>query len=382
MVAKLRQAQIQTEVLQNMAPLSSRGRQKLSDFAERYLATASYLRPTTLRRYRGLVKLNIDAILTYPDPLEPQRTRTICLGQVPLKKIDTEMVKEWNYAVKTTRGPTEAAKSYRCLSGIMTEAFRMGQIYAHPCKVKKASEEPSPPRRLPDDDVPGLLFEAFMNYRNRLGNSSRQRLAAIPVFVGYGTGMRKSEVRGLRRRDVDLDEGRIRVECQAFYDPTNGWNTEAPLKTKSGRRTIWIEGPALEALAWHMATFMRPASADPEGEDLIFTGERGMGPISDTGWQRAWTRAKADAGVNPKLNLHDLRHRAATTVAQDQKEVKVIQEFLGDSTVAATMRYLHATDESKKALAGSLAKSASKHFSMPGTEQPDNVVPIRRGSHA
>jgi integrase len=367
--AEVRQAQILTELRHNGTPLSARGRQKLSEFAEHYLATAN-LAPNTVARYRGLVKLNIDATVA-----------GLCLGQLPLKKVTVEAVAEWYQAVKATRGQMEAAKAYRCLSGIMTEAIKRGEIYTHPCQVKGGSKETSPPRKLPDDDVPALLFDAFMNYRDHWGRASRACYATIPVLIGYGTAMRKSEVRGLRRRDIDLDEGTICVERQAYYRQGNGWDTEALTKSSSGRRKLWIEGPALDALAWHMETFLRPTDEDPEGEDLVFTAKRGGGPLSDTGWQNAWAQAKADAGVSAKLNLHDLRHKAATTVAQDQKEIKVIQEFLGDSTATAALRYLHATDESKKAVASSMAKRYQRFNPWP-TESTDNVVPIRRASHA
>jgi integrase len=374
--AKLRRNEIENELLRGAAPLSTLGRQRLSDFAEYHFTTATWLKPTTKLSYRKLTKLNINAALVHTDPVNKRR-KTICLGQMQLKAITPEIVEQWVQAVEQNRGPLQRAKAYRCLSGVMSRALKDKQILSHPCQVRGASEEAERERPYVEDDVPWRLAQALKNYRDRYGRRSRDRYAAIPIVVGYGTGNRKSEVRGLRRRDIHLgtNEALIDVKRQAHYiDAENGWDTDAPTKSKAGKRPIWIQEAALDALRAHMDTYMRPEEGDPEGDDLVFTGPRG-GPISDSSWDLAWRQARIDAGVNPDLHLHDLRHLAATSLAEGVKDLKYIQRFLGDSTLGAAMRYLDVTDDNLKE-SGRVMGRRFAHFKATGTD--DNVVPIQR----
>jgi integrase len=298
---------------------------------------------------------------------------------MPLKTITYEVVEEWVWAVEKTRGASERATVYRCLSGIMSRALKLKEITTHPCQVKGASAEEEATRPYVDEDVPFRLAEALRAYTDKYGRHSRDRYAAIPIFVGYGTGDRKSEIRGLRRRDIhlDMDEARIEIERQTYYiDAEHGWDRNAPTKSKKGNRTIWIEGAALEALRQHMETYMRPAEEDPEGNDLVFTGPRGA-PISDTTWNTAWQQARIDAGV-PEVRLHDLRHHAATALAEDVKDMKHLQDYLGDGTIVAAQRYLDVTDEHRRNSGRAMGRRFARYRQNTGTA---DVVPIsRRGA--
>lgn len=382
-----RKAAIEKEIRHGDTPLSSRGNQKLRDFAEFHFRTAQRIGPNTRIRYRSLVKLNMNATLVYPDrdderPLEQRRRKTICLGQMPLKKITSEVIEEWVWAVEQTRGESERAKSFRCLSSIMTRALQRKEIPAQPCRgIQGASVDPETERPSVEEDVPWRVAQALRNYTDKYGRHSRDRYAAIPLFVGYGTGNRKSEVRGLRRSDIKLglDEARIDIKRQAYYiDAKNGWDESAKTKSKKGKRTLYIQEAALEALQQHMAVYMRPEEEDPEGNDLVFTGPRG-GPISDSSWDLAWQQARLDAAVDPGLHLHDLRHHAATAVAEDTKDLKHIQEFLGDSSTKAALRYLDVTDKHRRRVGRKMGKRFKDYRQK---DEASNIVPIRRGSHA
>jgi integrase len=74
------------------------------------------------------------------------------------------------------------------------------------------------------------------------------------------------------------------------------------------------------------------------------------------------------------MKLHDLRHLAATTLAKDVKDIKVIQEYLGDSTVVATMRYLAVTDEARDEVGQALGRRFARYAEGAPTA---TVTPIR-----
>jgi site-specific recombinase XerC len=268
----------------------------------------------------------------------------------------------------------ERAKAYRCLSSTMTRALRLGEITSQPWKVDGASLELEKKRPLPGDDVPWRMAQALRDYTDKYGRHSRDRSAAIPLFIGYGTGNRKSEVRGPRRRDMP-GRGAHRDRATGVFHWWQRLGHRSTHQSKKGNRIIFVYEAALDALRHHAATYMRPAEEDPLGNDLVFTGPTG-GPISDCSWDLAWRQACTDAGVDPDLRLHDIRHLAATSVAEDTKDLKHIQEYLGDSRVVAAMRYLSVTDESKR----QIGRAMGQRFRRYAPADTDNVVPLRQAN--
>ena len=63
-------------------------------------------------------------------------------------------------------------------------------------------------------------------------------------------------------------------------------------------------------------------------------------------------------GVN-KLRFHDLRHSAATRLAQAGMDIKFIAQYLGHRDVKTSARYIHYTDEDLKQGAETLAQVTS-----------------------
>lgn len=63
-------------------------------------------------------------------------------------------------------------------------------------------------------------------------------------------------------------------------------------------------------------------------------------PITDEQVRDSWTAARASAGMQ-EVRWHDLRHTCASWLVQAGVPIKVVQEILGHSTLAMTMRYAH-----------------------------------------
>jgi site-specific recombinase XerD len=64
------------------------------------------------------------------------------------------------------------------------------------------------------------------------------------------------------------------------------------------------------------------------------------------------------AGVRD-ARLHDVRH-TATLLLEQGVDIRVIQEILGDSTLAVTKRYTHVTSRLAKDAAGRMARALWK----------------------
>jgi integrase len=104
----------------------------------------------------------------------------------------------------------------------------------------------------------------------------------------------------------------------------------------------------LPELRAHMDTYAEPG---PEGR--VFVGPKGGTPRRRT-FNRLWKRALRDAGANPDLHLHDLRHTGGTLAAQTGATLRELMTRLGHSTPRAALIYQHATSERDKRIADGL----------------------------
>jgi integrase len=75
-----------------------------------------------------------------------------------------------------------------------------------------------------------------------------------------------------------------------------------------------------------------------------------------------------DAAKIRDFRFHDLRHTAATRMADAGANVIVIAEILGHGDIRTTKRYSHAMDESKRAAVGKLAETGA-HSQKPVKKQ-------------
>jgi integrase len=184
------------------------------------------------------------------------------------------------------------------------------------------------------------------------------------------TGMRRGEVSGLARDDLDLEKAKLRIDWTLGVihgKPT--WKPRA--KSKAGERTMSLDPATVEALREHLAQQARqrlqvgPAwprrQYDWQGlyrEDLVFTWPDGrlINPDRFTDWFHAHRRA---AGL-PRIRLHDVRHTYATTGlanASGWHEVKVISERIGHRSAGFTIdTYAHVLPAADEQVAHTLAR--------------------------
>jgi integrase len=162
------------------------------------------------------------------------------------------------------------------------------------------------------------------------------------VLTAIFTGMRASELRGLRWADVDLKNAKVQVKQRA-----DRYNAIGKPKSKAGKRTIPL-GPDLVNILreWKLAC--------PKGEaGLVFPTTKGVvGQHSNI--VRTLKRVVLAAGLKmpdgkPKYTgLHSLRHFYASWCINRKADgglelpVKLVQARLGHATLAMTMdRYGH-----------------------------------------
>ena len=130
------------------------------------------------------------------------------------------------------------------------------------------------------------------------------RRLMLLVLLACWCQLRRGELLGLRRRDIDLMHLTVNVVQTRTFLMGGAVITKAP-KTDAGKRTLSIPPNVTDALKVHLDTFVAP-----EPDALVFVGEKG-GPITTAVLDKAWKHARLAVG-RPDLRLHDLRHTGLT----------------------------------------------------------------------
>lgn len=150
----------------------------------------------------------------------------------------------------------------------------------------------------------------------------------VAIQLALKTGMRRSELWGLKWQDVDLDNKLI--VCNKTRQKINNSMRILPTKTASSIRTISIPKSLVELLEQYKT----------DNEFVL-----NMDYDSLTTWFRRWCKRNN----LPHIKFHDLRHTHATLLLAEGVDVKTIQKRLGHSDIHTTLQiYAHALEQSDK----------------------------------
>ncbi len=142
----------------------------------------------------------------------------------------------------------------------------------------------------------------------------------------YGSGLRVSEVTGLRLADVDLHERFVRCVGKG------GREREVPF----GRR-------AAAALRRYLREGRPALARGPGGRDApLFPGRRGGALTRQACWAMIRARAR-EAGIPRRVSPHVLRHSFATHLLGGGADLRAVQELLGHADIGTTEIYTHVT---------------------------------------
>lgn len=282
------------------------------------------LRVRTRELYRGLLDRHI-----LPE-----------LGAVELSKLSPSKVRSWNAQLLGPSGPgaSTAAKAYRLLRAMMRTAVVDEVILRSPCQIERAGVERSAERPI-----------ATVAEVTALADAIAPRFRCL-VLLSAWCGLRRGELLGLQRKDLDMLHGTVRVE-RAMHQLVNGTLIVGPPKTDAGRRTVAIPPHVLPEVTSHLDRY---TAARPDS--LVFTGEKG-GPVRPHVLQKAWVASKTATGLG-HLHLHDLRHAGNTWAAATGASTKELMARMGHSNSAAALRYQHATADRDRAIAEALSAMA------------------------
>jgi integrase len=318
------------------------------------------------------------------------RTWQPLIGATPGDQIGPDQIREAVNHLALTYKKKSLENQRGLLAGVLTRCIEKGYLAKNPAKGIRL---PEGVRVAVDDfDADDLEDEMVCLTHEEWEALYQATSPHYRPFVRFlvGTGCRWGEAVVVRKADVDLDKGTIRIR-RALKWSGDGNRVIGPPKTKKGKRTIALPPEVIEDL--------RPLLEDKRPADLIFTQQRGGMIIHRNFWSRYWkpsihraqqcskhlaelhaagckcaTTTPARCKLHKQMSspepcgcagtleqsprIHDLRHTHASWLLANGVPIHVVQARLGHESIQTTVdTYSHLLPDAQ--LAAAAAASAA-----------------------
>jgi integrase len=269
------------------------------------------------------------------------------IGQVLLAKLTVPAVRDFEDTLrKEGRSPAMVKKVLTSLGSILSDAAERGLCMRNPVRDIRTSRKGRDRRQ-----------EKRQKGRLEVGVDipTREEIKALVtsltdhwrplIITAVFTGMRSSELRGLRWQDVDLKRGEIRVSQRA-----DQFGEIGPPKSEAGTRTIPVPPVVVNTLKEHKLAQANGSAlvfANPDGEPRSHANivQKGLVPSMI---RAGVTVVEKGEGGEPVLKakysgMHALRHFYASWLINRKEEgglglpAKMVQERLGHASIVMTM---------------------------------------------
>src|SRR5246500_1214992 len=148
--------------------------------------------------------------------------------------------------------------------------------------------------------------------------------ARILLGLGYGCGLRASEVVRLKVKHIDSAQKIIRVEQSKVRKDRN----------------VMLSAETLDLLRqWWKVRPSRHDAGTPREERWLFPGAKRDKTMSTRQLSRLFHEAADAAGIRKGVSLHALRHSFATHLLERGTDIRIIQALLGHDKLDTTARY-------------------------------------------
>nr|WP_206017362.1 MULTISPECIES: site-specific tyrosine recombinase XerD [unclassified Pseudoalteromonas] len=179
------------------------------------------------------------------------------------------------------------------------------------------------PKTLSEAEVEALLNAP--NTEEAMGLRDKAMLELL-----YATGLRVSELVGLRMEQINLRQAVVFVK---------GKGNKERLVPLGEEAMYWLE----QFLKGGRAQMIKHAT------DFVFPSKRGVGMTRQTFWHRIKHYAIL-AAVESPLSPHTMRHAFATHLLNHGADLRVVQMMLGHSDLSTTQIYTHVANERLKSV--------------------------------
>lgn len=286
-------------------------KETFGSFLQRYLDDyiSTQIRATTLEAYQQRGKHLIDG-----------------LGHIPVSELREEHLHKYYREKSKTLSPGTLIKHHN----LLRSALSQGVIWR--TLTRNVAEAVKPPK------------VSRKEMRALTGPEVHRMLEACEDTAWHSifhtltwTGLRRSELLGLRWKDVDLILASLRVVQSVQRLNTGEFIVQEP-KTASGRRTIALSPASCLVLREHRekqeadATLLGRQLAE---DDLVFSHPDGS-PRDPSTLTLAFRRLTRRVGLDG-VRLHDLRHTMASLYLEQGVNPKTVAERLGHASVTITL---------------------------------------------
>lgn len=161
------------------------------------------------------------------------------------------------------------------------------------------------------------------------------------------TGVRMSELRGLKWSDIDFKNRKIHISRNLVFDSINNQFVEGKTKTSSGVRDIPMTQEVYNILIEIKNERKKSKITQIEFNDYIFLNKNGK-PIPNDNYDSSLKAVCKRAGIK-QISMHTLRHTFATRCIESGMKPNTLKKILGHSNISTTMDlYAHVTEDEKE----------------------------------
>jgi integrase len=269
---------------------------------------------STIQSYEAHVKLHIN----------PR------LGRERLAKLTTPRINAFRDDLLASMSRAMAKRVLISLKSLLRDARRRGNVAQNVALDVKIGKDKRGKRKLKvGEDIPTT------DEIRRIIHAAKGKARPFLITVIF-TGLRASELRGLRWQDINLDKGILHVHQRA-----DRFNVIGKPKSTSGDRTVPLPTQVINTLKeWRLAC--------PKGDlGLVFPTGAGNVEAHANNIQRVLDPTQVAAGVvdakgKAKYGMHSFRHFYASWLINRKQDgglelpLKIVQTRLGHSSVLMT----------------------------------------------
>ena len=312
----------------------------VGDFLAQWLDTyaASQVRPNTLESYGQRAKHLIAG-----------------LGHIPLSGLRPEHLQRYYASKSNSLSGGTLIKHHNLIREALSHAVKWGLLTRN---IAEAVDAPRPSRR----EMQALTSEQV----HYLLDSCRDTPWHPMIHTLIWTGLRRSELLGLRWKDVDFDLASLHV-VQVLHRLNNGKYIYQEPKTAKGRRAVALSPTSCVLLRAHGERQERDAGllAKPlTGDSLVFGHVDGT-PRAPATLTHAFSKLAKRIGLFG-VRLHDLRHTHASLLLQQGVHPKIVSERLGHANIQITLdTYSHLLPGMQEAAVDAFGKALAEPLVVP-----------------
>ena len=263
-------------------------------------------------------------------PAEPGLAGTAVLSSTDVRQklldVEPEHVKSFLAFLGTqTYSKSTIARKLATLRSFYKFCLRRGYVQAHPlAAIRTPKQEKRLPKYLELEQINKLLSTPDDN--TLLGARDRAMLEVL-----FSTGVRVSELVDLNFADVEFEGQTIRVRGKG-----------------KKQRTAPVGPTAIAAIRKYLELRRGDARSATFDQNALFVNKHGQ-RLSTRSVRRKLDKYLVEAGLDPSISPHTLRHSFATHMLNNGADLRSVQELLGHQSLSTTQVYTHLSTPRLKA---------------------------------